>query len=109
MSSKLQLVVRPLNQWCSRLDMMKVQATWICQCLCMNGGAENAGVENAGAYRRGGKCRSDKVLKAIRKKYSKARDEIWLSWLSCVVLAKRNSQASRPVNVATNVKHCYGA
>ena len=25
----------------------------------------------------------------------------WLSWLSCVVLAKRNSQASRPVNVAT--------
>jgi len=33
----------------------------------MNGGAENAGVENAGAYRRGGKCRSDKVLKAIRK------------------------------------------
>ena len=35
------------------------------------------------------------------KKYSKAPDEIWLSWLSCLVLAKRNSQASRPVNVAT--------
>ena len=35
-------------------------------CHNRNGGAENAGVENAGAYRRGGKCRSDKVWKAIR-------------------------------------------
>jgi len=46
-----------------------------------NAGVENAGVENAGAYRRGGKCRSgkcrsDKVWKAIRRKYSKVRDEI---------------------------------
>ena len=37
-----------------------------------------------------GKCRSDKVWKAIREKYSTVRDEIWLSWLS-----------SQPVNVAT--------
>ena len=29
--------------------------------------AEDAGVENAGAYHMGGKCRSDKVWKAIRK------------------------------------------
>jgi len=54
------------------------------------GGAENAGVENAGADCRGGKCmsgnsRSDKVLKAIRRKYSKVRDEIRLSWLSCLL------------------------
>jgi len=47
----------------------------------------------------GGKCRSDKVWKAIRRKYSKVPDEIWLSWLSCLLVAKRNSQASRP-NVA---------
>ena len=38
-------------------------------------------MENAGAYRRGGKCRSgkyrsDKVWKAIRRKYSKVPDEI---------------------------------
>ena len=44
-----------------------------------------------------GKCRSDKVSKAIRRKYSK----VWLSWLSCVLVAKRNSQANRPVNIAT--------
>jgi len=37
---------------------------------------------------------------------SKAPDEIWLSWLSCLVLAKRNLQASRPVNVATNHRQC---
>ena len=72
----------------------------------MLGDADNAGVENAGAYRRGGKCRSekcksDKVWKAIRRKYSEVPDEIWLSWLSCLLVAKRNSQASRPVNVAT--------
>jgi len=48
-----------------------------------------------------GKCRSDKVSKAIRRKYSKVPDEIWLSWLSCVFVAKRNSRANRPVNVAT--------
>ena len=36
-------------------------------CHNRNGGAENAGVENAGAYRRGGKCRSDKVWKAVVK------------------------------------------
>jgi len=35
-----------------------------------------AGVENAGVDRRGGKCRSDKVWKAIRKKYSQVPDEI---------------------------------
>ena len=71
------------------------------------GGNENAGVENPGVglYRRGGKCRSrkcrsDKVWKAIRRKYSKVPDEIWLSRLSCLLVAKRNSQASRPVNVA---------
>ena len=31
-------------------------------------------------------------MESHQKKYSKAPDEIWLSWLSCVVLAKRNSQ-----------------
>jgi len=41
-------------------------------------------------------------MESHKKKYSKAPDEIWLSWLSCVVLAKRNSQASRPASVATN-------
>jgi len=40
-------------------------------------------------------------MESHQKKYSKSPDEIWLSWLSCLVLAKRNSQASRPVNVAT--------
>ena len=35
------------------------------------GGAENAGVENAGVDSRGGKCRSDKVWKAIRIEKSK--------------------------------------
>jgi len=60
-----------------------------------------------------GKCRSDKVWKAIRRKYSKVpdeisanskvSDEIWLSWLSCAFVAKRNSQASRPVKLATEV------
>jgi len=40
------------------------------------------------------KCRSDKVWKAIRRKYSKVPDNIWLSWLSCLLVAKRNSQAS---------------
>ena len=69
-------------------------------------GVENAGVENSGVDRRGGKCRSgkyrsDKVWKAIRRKYSKVPEEIWLSWLSCVLVGKRNSQANRPVNVAT--------
>ena len=59
-------------------------------------GVENAGVENAGATKYGKP--SEKILKAP--------DEIWLSWLSCVVLAKRNSQASRPVNVATNHRQC---
>ena len=45
-------------------------------------------MENAGAYRRGGKCRSGKyrsdiVWKAIRRKYSKVRDEILAnSWTS---------------------------
>ena len=50
-----------------------------------------------------GKYRSDKVWKAIRRKYmySKVPDEIWLSWLSCPLVAKRSSQASQPVNVAT--------
>ena len=37
---------------------------------------ENAGVENSRVDRRGGKCRSDKVWKAIRRKYSKVTDEI---------------------------------
>jgi len=41
------------------------------------------------------KCRSDKVWKAIRRKYSKVPDNIWLSWLSCLLVAKRNSQASK--------------
>ena len=45
-------------------------------------------------------------MESHQKKYSKSPDEIWLSWLSCVVLAKRNSQASRPVNVATNHQQC---
>jgi len=43
----------------------------------------SGGAENAGAYHRGGKCRSDKVWKAIRRKYSKVRDEISAnSWTS---------------------------
>ena len=45
-------------------------------------------------------------MESHKKKYCKAPDEIWLSCLSCVVLAKRNSQASRPVNVATNHRQC---
>ena len=49
-------------------------------------------------------------MESHQKKYSKAPDKIWLSWLSCLVLAKRNSQASRPVNVAiyvaTNYRQC---
>ena len=48
-----------------------------------------------------GKCRNDKVWKAIRRKCSKVPDEIWLSWLSCLLVVKRNSQASQPVNAAT--------
>ena len=60
-------------------------------------GAENVGVQNAGV-----KNVSDKVWKAIRRKYSKVPNEIWLSWLSCLVVAKRNSWACRPVNVATD-------
>jgi len=60
----------------------------------------------AGAYRRGGKCRSekcrsDKVWKAIGIKYSEVPDEIWLSWLSCVLVAKRNSQANRRIGLLT--------
>ena len=53
---------------------------------------ENAGVENAGVDRKGGKYRSDKIWKAVRRKYSKVTDEIWMSWLSCLVLAKRKEQ-----------------
>jgi len=48
------------------------------------------------------KIQERQSMESDQKKYSKALDEIWLSWLSCLVLAKRNSQASRPVNVATN-------
>ena len=51
-----------------------------------------------------GKCRSDKVWKAISRKYSKVPDELWLSWLSCLLAAKRNSQARRPVDVSTEKK-----
>jgi len=47
------------------------------------------------------KMQERQSMESHLKKYSKAPDEIWLSWLSCLVLAKRNSQASRPVNVAT--------
>jgi len=91
-------------------------------------GAENAGMENgvetAGAYRRGGKCRSgkcksDKVWKAIRRKYSKVPDEIsanykvpderWLSWLSCLLVAKRDTLGGgRYANdVTENPLHLY--
>ena len=65
------------------------------------GGTENEGVENGGVDRLCGKCRNDKVWKAIRRKCSKVPDEIWLSWLSCLLVVKRNSQASQPVNAAT--------
>ena len=57
---------------------------------------ENAGIKNAGAT----------SLESDQKKFSKAPDKIWLSWRSCLVLAKCNSQASRPVNVATNRRQC---
>jgi len=36
-----------------------------------NAGVENAGVENAGVDSRGGKCRSDKVWKAVKIEKSK--------------------------------------
>ena len=52
------------------------------------------------------KMQERQSMESHKKKYSKAPDEIWLSWLSCVVLAKRNSQASRPVNAATNHRQC---
>ena len=52
------------------------------------------------------KMQERQSMESHRKKYSKAPDEIWLSWLYCLVLAKRNSQASRPVNVATNHRQC---
>ena len=52
------------------------------------------------------KMQERQSMESHKKKYSKAPDEIWLSWLSCLVLAKRNSQASRPVNVATNHRQC---
>jgi len=52
------------------------------------------------------KMRERQSMESHKKKYSKAPDEIWLSWLSCLVLAKRNSQASRRVNVATNHRQC---
>ena len=75
-------------------------------------------MEIAEAYRRDGKCRSgkfrsrkcrsDKVWKAIIRKVpyeisanSKIPDKIWLSRLSCLLVAKSNSQASQPVNVVT--------
>jgi len=51
------------------------------------GGAENAGVENAGATKYGE--RSEKNTLKHQTKYGR------LSWLSCVVLAKRNSQNAK--------------
>ena len=54
-------------------------------------GVENAGVENAGATKYGKP--SEKILLSTRRNMAVVA--------SCVVLAKRNSQASRPVNVAT--------
>ena len=42
-----------------------------CVKICYFAGAENAGVENAGVDSRGGKCRSDKVWKAVRIEKSK--------------------------------------
>ena len=61
-------------------------------------------VQGGGALKmREWKMQERQSMESHQKKYSKAPDEIWLSWLSCLVLAKRNSQsqANRPVNVAT--------
>ena len=57
---------------------------------------ENAGVENAAAT---------KYEKPSEKNTLKHQTK-WLSWFSCLVLAKRNSQANGPVNVATNHRQC---
>ena len=50
------------------------------------------------------KMQERQSMESHQQKYSKAPDEIWLSWLSCLVLAKRNSQARRPVDVSTEKK-----
>jgi len=52
------------------------------------------------------KMQEQQSMASHQKRYSKAPDEIRLSWLSCLVLAKRNSQAHRPVNVAVNRRQC---
>ena len=56
-----------------------------------NAGVENAGVENAGATKYGKP--SEKILLSTR------RNMAVVAFLR--VLAKRNSQASRPINVVT--------
>jgi len=61
-------------------------------------GMENAGVENAGATKYG-KPSEKNTIKYQTKNGCRA-------WLSCLVLAKRNSQASRPVNDASNHRQC---
>ena len=52
------------------------------------------------------KMQERQSMESHQKKYSKAPDEIWLSWLSWLVPAERNSQANGPVNVSTNHRQC---